>query len=297
MTLQPTGGPGVTRFATRGNHRLSYESSGDAPGIPILALHDLLCDRGQLRPLAESPRDAEFRLTLPDARGHGASPMLSGRAYPPNELAADALAVLDAEGLRSAHLVAIGWAAATALVLAATTPQRVASLVLAAPYLPALVAASPDAAARQTGSVHIEMMQEAADLAERGQTDRALDLFLGARIGADWRDRFSKPRLGTIRRSAGNLAPLLAGTISPIDSAVLRRLDMPIVLLDKDDAAVLERVTVESLASLLPRAQITTLRREPNEQRASGWEWTEAIVEVLTSAPMPYPARMPSPNT
>ena len=59
------------------------------------------------------------------------------------------------------------------------------------------------------------MMQEAAVLAEKGQTDRALDLFLGARIGADWRERFSKPRLGAIRRSAGNLAPLLAGMTAP----------------------------------------------------------------------------------
>ena len=217
VTPQPTGGPGITRFATRGDHRLSYESSGDGAAMPVLALHDLLADRGQLRPLAESPRAAQFRLTLPDARGHGASPMLSGRAYPPSELAADALAVLDAEGLPSAHLVAIGWAAATALALAVTAPQRVASLVLAAPYLPALVVDSPDATARQIGSAHLEMMQEAADLAEKGQTDRALDLFLGARIGADWRDRFSKPRLGAIRRSAGNLAPLLAGMVGRPD--------------------------------------------------------------------------------
>src|SRR5688572_20543365 len=158
---QSTGGPGITRFATRGEHRLSYESTGDAAATPVLALHDLLADRGQLRPLAEPPHEALFRLTLPDARGHGASPTLSGRAYPPSELAADTLAVLDAEGLANAHVVAIGWGAATALALAATAPQRVASLVLAAPYLPVLVADSPDTVARQTGSSHLEMMQEA----------------------------------------------------------------------------------------------------------------------------------------
>jgi pimeloyl-ACP methyl ester carboxylesterase len=281
FTPQPTGGPGITRFATRGEHRLSYESRGDGAAIPVLALHDLLADRGQLRALAEPPRDALFRLTLPDARGHGASPMLSGRAYPPSELAADALAVLDAEGLRSAHLVTIGWAAATALVLAASAPPRIASLVLAAPYLPALVTESSAAAARQTGSAHLEMMQEAADLAEKGQTDRALDLFLGARIGTDWRDRFSKPRLGAIRRSAGNLAPLLAGTISAIDPDTLERLDMPVVLLVKEDAEILERRTVEALASLVLRARITTVPPQPNEQQASGSEWTEAIVEAL----------------
>jgi pimeloyl-ACP methyl ester carboxylesterase len=282
VTPQSTGGPGITRFATRGEHRLSYESSGDRAALPVLALHDLLADRGQLRSLAEPPHDAVFRLTLPDARGHGASPMLSGRAYPPRELAADALAVLDAEGVRSTHLVAIGWAAATALVLAASASPRVTSLVLAAPYSPALAAQNSAASARQTGSAHLEMMQEAADLAEKGQMDRALDLFLGARIGTDWRDRFSKPRLGAIRRSAGNLAPLLAGTVgAPIDLDALKRLDMPVVLLVKENAEILERVTVETLASLVPRARITTVAPRSTEQLTSGSEWTQAIAEAL----------------
>jgi pimeloyl-ACP methyl ester carboxylesterase len=298
LTPQSTGGPGITRFATRGEHRLSYESSGDRAAIPVLALHDLLADRGQLRPLAEPPHDALFRLTLPDARGHGASPMLSGRTYPPSELAGDALAVLDAEGLQSAHLVAIGWSSATALFLAANAPPRVASLVLAAPYLPALAAQDSDAVTRQTGSAHLEMMQEAADLAEKGQMDRALDVFLGARMGTDWRDRFSKPRLGAIRRSAGNLAPLLAGTIgAAIDADALRRLDVSVVLLVKEDAGVLDRVTVETLASLVPRARITIVPQQSTERLASGSEWTEAIAEALGSAPPPIPARMPSPNT
>src|SRR5215218_4683651 len=278
---QPIGGPGITRFATAGDHRLSYESRGDGAGIPVLALHDLLADRGQLRSLAEPPYEALFRLTIPDARGHGASPMLSGRSYPASALAADALAVLDAEGLPRAHLVAMGWAAETALVLAATAPQRVVSLVLAAPYLPALVANRGESA-RQIGSAHLELMQEATVLAEKGQADRALDLFLGARMGADWHDRFSKPRLGAIRRSAGNRAPLLAGMVSaPIDPDALARLDMPVGLLVKDDAEVLERTTVETLAALLPRVRIATLPQASHEQVAGGPEWTGAIVEML----------------
>jgi pimeloyl-ACP methyl ester carboxylesterase len=286
FTPQPTGGPGITRFATRGDHRLSYESRGDGAATPVLALHDLLADRGQLRPLAEPPHDALFRLTLPDARGHGASPMLSGRAYPSSELAADAVAVLDAEGLQSAHFVAMGWAAETALALAATVAQRVVSLVLVAPYLPALVAERSEAATREIGSAHLEMMQEAAGLAEKGQADRALDVYLGARIDANWRDHFSKPRLGAIRRSAGNLAPLLAGTVgAPIDPDALTSLDMPVGLLVQDDAEVLDRVTVETLVSLLPGARITTLPRDSNEQLASGPEWIEAIVEALGSPP------------
>jgi hypothetical protein len=112
--------------------------------------------------------------------------------------------------------------------------------------------------------------------------DRALDLFLGARIGTDWRDRFSKPRLGAIRRSAGNLAPLLAGTVgAPVDLDALKRLDMPVVLLVKEDAEVLEHLAVETLGSLVPRARITTVPAQSTEQLASGWEWTEAIAEAL----------------
>ena len=264
----------------------------------MLALHDLLANRGQLRPLAEPPHDALFRLTLPDARGHGASPMLSGRAYHSSALAADALAVLDAEGSQSAHVVAIGWAAETALTLAATAPQRINSLVLAAPYLPALVADQAEAAVRQIGSAHLERMREAAAQAEKGQADRALDLFLGVRIGADWRDRFSKQRLGVVRRSSGNLAPLLAGTAStPIAPDALTSLGMPVWLLATDDTEVLERATVEIIASLLPRARIGTLPSGPNEQMATGPAWTDAIAAVLTSAPAPFPARMPSPTT
>ena len=216
--------------------------------------------------------------------------MLSGRAYPPSELAADALAVLDAEGLQSAHLVAIGWAAATALALAATAPQRVTSLVLAAPYLPALVADSAEAAARQTGSAHLEMTQEVMVLAEKGQIDRALDLFLSERIDADWRDRFSKPRLRAIRRSAGNLAPLLAGmVVAAIDADALMRFDLPVVLLVKDDIEVLERVTVETLASFIPHARIATLPSGLKDQLDSGSEWIDEIAEVLRSAPPTVP--------
>ena len=122
----------MTRFATRGDHRLSYEIHGD-DGEAILALHDLLGDRGQLRPLAEALGADGFRVTLPDARGHGASPMIAGGRYPASALAADALAIADAEGLARMRIAAVGWSAATALALVVAAPGRVVSLLLAAP--------------------------------------------------------------------------------------------------------------------------------------------------------------------
>jgi pimeloyl-ACP methyl ester carboxylesterase len=277
-----TGGPGVTRFARRGDHRLSYESSGPADGIPVLALHDLLADRGQLRALAEAPHNAVFRVTLPDARGHGAAPMLSGRRYPSSELAADALAVIDAEGLAAVHLAAIGWGAAAALAITEAAPERVMSLVLVTPYLPVLLSESPDAAAQRAGRDHLEMMREAATAAEKGQMERALDLFLVARIGAGWRDRLSPPRLGAIRRAAGNLAPLLAGMAADtITLEALKSLDTSATLLVREDASFLDLGTVDALASVLPRSRIAAVPPPPLDQQASGSEWTEAISQAL----------------
>lgn len=242
---RPIGGPGVTRFATRGGQRLSYESIGAADGIPILGLHDLLADRGQLRPLAEILPPDRFRLTLPDARGHGASPTISGRAYPISELAADALAVLDAEGLAQAHIAAIGWGAGTAFGMAQLAPERVASILLAEPFLPALIAREETQ----------ETLRQAANAAEKGQIDRALDLYLGLRLEGGWRDRLPRARLGAMRRAAGNLAPLLAGAMDAmLIQEALGRLEAPVTLLGAagrpdGDVAVAARIGTLDLES------------------------------------------------
>jgi pimeloyl-ACP methyl ester carboxylesterase len=267
------GGRGVTRFATRGGHRLSYESSGSAAGIQVLGLHDLLADRGQMRPLADLPEASSLRLTLPDARGHGASPTISARKYPFVELAADGLAVLDAEGVRVAHVAAFGWASAIALQMAVSAPERVASLVLVEPYLPWLLRDRPEGEARRVGEHHIEAIRAAATVAEKGQTDRALDLILDVRLGAGWRDRLSKVRLGAIRRSAGNLGPLLAGMTDETPSLRdLRSVATPLTLLLPENAPADQRWTVDLLAEL-PQARVKLV---PGES-----DWTAPLAHAL----------------
>lgn len=282
---QPAGGPGVTRFATRGDHRLSYESSGADDGIPILALHDLLADRGQFRPLGDALPEGGFRITLPDARGHGASPTISGRAYPTRELVADTLAVLDAEGLSAVHIAAIGWGAGIALGLAAAAPERVASLVLAAPYIPDLLAGHADSELRQENARHGEMLRDAAAAAEKGQIDRALDLFLGMRRGENWREGLPKPRLGAIRRAAGNLGPLLTGmSANPFEPEDLGRMAVPAMIVLGDDASVFERELANGLAARLPLGRLARIAREPDRESALGSGWIPAIARALVAA-------------
>lgn len=281
---RPPSGAGVTRFATRGDHRLSYESIGEAEGTPLLALHDLLIDRGQMRPLAETLAPFGFRLTLPDARGHGASPMIGGMAYPVRELAADMFAVLDAEGIAATRVIAAGWSAAIALELAALAPERVHSLALIAPNLPALLRDVPVPEARRYGEALLETMGEAADAAARGQTDRALDLYLGVRWGSTWRDRLMKPRLGAIRRAAVNLAPLLNEMASDrVDRERLRDVTRPIMLLLRHDAPAFERWNAEALAALNPRAALrtVTIATEEEGHAALAPDWAPALALLL----------------
>jgi pimeloyl-ACP methyl ester carboxylesterase len=301
----------VTRFASRNDQRLSYETSGEGEGMPVLALHDLLVDRGQLRPLAsalsETPpssggglgggaggpssvgglgREAGFRVVLPDARGHGASPMIGGHLYTATELAADALAILDAERLTTIQVVAVGWGANIALALAAAAPRRVHSLALISPYLPPLLLDHPVGEAKQYGAALQEAIAEAASAAGKGQIDRALDVYLGVRWGSGWRERLSKPRLGAIRRAAANLGPLLAG-LAPeqLDRDALRAIDCPLTQFVRADAPPFERWNAEALSLLIPRSGVQTVSigSEDEGHAVLTPDWAAVLARVLAT--------------
>jgi pimeloyl-ACP methyl ester carboxylesterase len=214
--------------------------------------------------------------------------MIGGMAYPARELAADLLAVLDAEGIGSTRVLAAGWSAAAALELAAFAPDRVDSLSLIAPNLPALLLDSPAPEARRYGEALLETIREAADAAARGQTDRALDLYLGVRWGSTWRDRLAKPRLGAIRRAAVNLAPLLNEMAADrVDRARLRGVTRPIMLLLRHDAPVFERWNAEALAALNPRAALrtVTIAYEHEGHDAEAPDWAPPLAHVLGPGP------------
>jgi pimeloyl-ACP methyl ester carboxylesterase len=276
----------ITRFASRGGQRLSYETIGEPDAAPLLALHDLLVDRGQLRPLATALAASGFRLTLPDARGHGASPMISGQRYPTIELATDMLAVLDAEGLGAVQVIAAGWGAAIALAMTAMAPERVRSLALIAPYLPALLTDHPVAEAREYGAAQLAAIEEAASAASKGQTDPALDRYLGIRWEAGWRQRLSRARLGAIRRAAANLGPLLAGmAVDQVDRDALRAITKPVTSLLCDDAPVREHWSAEALSQLVPGAdvQTATIASADEGDAAVTADWAPVLTRVLAS--------------
>lgn len=96
-------------------------------GPAVLLLHPLALSAEVWRPLVETTPGLRF-LAL-DARGHGETPW-NGEQFTVEDMAADALAVLDALGLERAGLVGLSMGGSTAVVLAGAHPDRISSLVL-----------------------------------------------------------------------------------------------------------------------------------------------------------------------
>ena len=111
---------------------LAGEAAGAGP--PVLLLHGLTATRRYVLMGSRSLERSGHRVLAYDARGHGRSaPASEPRAYGYEQLAADALAVLDAAGAERALLAGASMGAHTAVRLALEHPGRVAALALITP--------------------------------------------------------------------------------------------------------------------------------------------------------------------
>ena len=109
--------------------RLHYTVHGPADGEPVLLIQGLGADaRGWI--FQRGAIGERYRVILFDNRGVGRSDKPEG-PYDLLAMAGDALAVLDAAGVRSAHIVGASMGGAMTQILAVVHPDRVRSLVLA----------------------------------------------------------------------------------------------------------------------------------------------------------------------
>lgn len=108
---------------------IAYDAWGRRDGEPVLLIQGLGTDsRGWgLQRMAFGRR---YRCLAPDNRGVGRSGKPPG-PYDLEEMARDALAVLDAEGIERAHVIGASMGGVIAQIIAVLHPERVRSLVLA----------------------------------------------------------------------------------------------------------------------------------------------------------------------
>lgn len=247
-----TGGSQL-RFAPQGSARIAYAAGGDPDGnAAIVLLHDLLGSRADLGPYAAA-LPAGWRTLLPDLRGHGMSPSLANQQFTLPQLADDVAAVLRAERVERAALLGWGVGGAIAWETARRHPASVTAIVLVDPALSAILDNDPDPAVASLRAARRTTDRAAADDAYRGLTDRALDGYLAAHRGSDWRTHLAAPQLAAIRRHAAALAGLLpALDAARIDRPELREWRIPTLLATSPSASPIDRATVDRLAALLP---------------------------------------------
>ena len=115
-------------YAVNSGVRIAYEQLGD--GEPLLFIHGLAYDRRGWGPLPRLLAN-DFRIVLLDNRGVGDSDVPAG-PYSMEQFTADAVAVLDAAGIESAHLFGVSLGGFIAQEIALAYPERVRKLVLCA---------------------------------------------------------------------------------------------------------------------------------------------------------------------
>ena len=125
----------VEGFVKQGDVRVAYQVFGTGPLavllLPTWAIVHSDFWRCQVPHLAR-----KYAVVTFDGRGNGASDRpLDPSSYSPETAVQDAIAVMDATGVRRAAVLSVSLAAEWAALLAAAHPDRVAATIFIAPYL------------------------------------------------------------------------------------------------------------------------------------------------------------------
>jgi pimeloyl-ACP methyl ester carboxylesterase len=117
--------------------------AGPSDGDPVVLLHGFPQDSTAWKRVTPALHQHGLRTLAPDQRGYSPMARPRGRAaYRLQETAADVLALLDAAGLESAHIVGHDWGGIVAWALGAWHPDRVRTLtVLSVPHPAAMAKA------------------------------------------------------------------------------------------------------------------------------------------------------------
>lgn len=140
---------------------IHYERAGQGPDVVLV--HGLAANMAFWYLAAFPALRRDFRVTAYDLRGHGRSTMPAS-GYASADMATDLAGLLAHLAVNRAHLVGHSFGAAVAVHLAILQPERVASLTLADPVIPALLPGE------RPETLGLEMLEELGTVGLSGTT-------------------------------------------------------------------------------------------------------------------------------
>jgi non-heme chloroperoxidase len=239
---------------------LAYVEQGT--GDALVFVHGSLGDYRswglQLAPFAE-----RYKVVAYSRRYHwpNAEPG-DGTLYAVDQHAADLDSLIETLGLAPAHVVGSSYGAMTALTLAVQRPAAIRSLVLGEPPLLPWLAGLPSGPALLT-TFMTTAFEPAAHAFERRDAAAGVQLFIDGVLGAGAFDRLPS----TVRSAMlENAASMHAETTTPperyfsaVSPAEVRRLGMPVLLVQGQVSPAMFGLIIEDLARCLPHAERVTI--------------------------------------
>lgn len=243
--------------------RLSYVEHGPGDGVPVLLLHGITDSSFSFSPILPllSP---DIRAIAPDQRGHGDSDKPQ-TGYTIEQLAADAVELLDALQIRTATVVGHSMGSFVAQQIAVTAPARVSSLVLVG-----------------SGSPHNDTMyalrDQVAELSDPVPESFAREF----QISTIWRSLPLDFLDSVVNESMKVPARVWTGCVDGMlrFSPLLERIACPTLLLWGDRDAIFSRPEQEDLRCRISGAQ---LRIASDVGHAYHWEAPERFAAELHS--------------
>lgn len=234
-------------IAWNGSVRIAWEATG--AGSPVLLIHGLGYARWGWEPIMGG-LSARHRMISFDNRGIGASDVPPG-PYTMADMAADALAVLDAAGVDRADVVGTSLGGMVAQELAVTAPDRVERLVLLC-TTPGFSAELPVPAGTR------QLMVEAATLPPAVALRRFVVNALGEAPDPGIVERILAYRLAAPQDPAGWAAQAAAGASFQLgDRGPL--IGAPTLVVTGSADRVVDPSSSEVLARLIPGARLEVI--------------------------------------
>lgn len=190
-------------FTTSGGARLYWRLEGAAERPVLLLLNPIGTDMGLWDRTAPQLM-TRFRLLRMDARGHGASDAPAGD-YSLAQLAADALAVMDAAGVGRASVCGLSLGGMIAMELALAAPERVERLVLAC----------------TSAAMDVQAWTGRTEAVRQGGTAAIADAAMGRFFSTPFRERHPEVAGGVQRGLLGMSADGYAGCAAAIRDMAL----------------------------------------------------------------------------